>query len=83
MTAVGEGLVGLLVPFLVIGIVAVVVGVVTLVARGRAARRRPSTPTPQPEPDWPGAPVEPLVERPVDLDRRWSQRNDPLTRPRP
>ncbi|MDL5155252.1 hypothetical protein [Actinomycetospora termitidis] len=65
----GEWVIALLVPFLVIGAVALVAGLITLRLRRRSIRRMSANP-PQPDPQWQGAHVEPLVEREVDAHRR-------------
>ena len=63
--AVSEWTALLLVPFLVIGAIALVAALITLAARRRSLRTMHPVP-PQPEPHWQGAPVEPLVERRVE-----------------
>ena len=60
----------LLLPFLVIGVSAVLVGVIALRSNRRAMRWTRPVP-PDPEPEWWGdVPLAPLHERPVDAPYR-------------
>lgn len=69
----------LLLPFLAIGVIALLVGLVTLKLRRRSVQRMDPVP-PQPEVDWQhNVPVEPLGERPVDAHIPRASRSDPTT----
>ena len=69
----------LLLPFLAIGVIALLLGLVTLKLRRCSTKRTDPVP-PQPEADWQQkVPVEPLGERPIDAHIPPASRSDPTT----